>query len=215
MDLQMLAPSEYAQIENDPTRYYRAPVLGRMYRSRVVRCIAKLPVGHSVLDIGYGSGVAFLNLARKFNEVHGVDIHGRSSEVAASFAASGINLSLRQGSVFDLPYGDNTLDAAIAISMHEHLQPTWQQRAFAEVHRVLKPGGCYVVGVPGVHAMMTVAFGAIGWNINQHHICTHTQVLQAMRDNFNVDDELYWPRVLPKRYTAYLTIRGTKPTAQY
>lgn len=210
MELQMLAPAAYTRIENDPTPYYHTPILGRMYRSRVLRCIAKLPVGHRVLDIGYGTGVAFLNLAEKFNEIHGVDIHPHASEVAASFASSGLNLSLRQGSIFDLPYEDNTLDAAISISMHEHLPPERQQRAFAEVRRVLKPGGCYVVGVPGVHAIMTVAFGAMGWNINRLHVCTHTEVLRAMRDNFDVDDETYWPALLPKRFTGYVSARGRK-----
>lgn len=210
MELQMLAPSEYCQIERDPTRYYHTPVLGRMYRSRVLRGIAELPVGHSVLDIGYGSGVAFINLAQKFNEIHGIDIHDRSTEVARSFDSFGLNLSLRQGSIFELPYEDNSLDAAIAISLHEHLPPDMQQRAFAEVHRVLKPGGCYVVGVPGVHALMTAAFGAMGWNINLQHICTHMRVLDEMRNNFDVDTETFWPSFFPKRYTAYVTVRGRK-----
>ena len=210
VDLQMLAPAQYCQIEHDPTRYYHMPVLGRMYRRRVMRCIDMLPPGHSVLDIGYGSGVAFLNLGEKFHEIHGADIHDASRKVTDSFDATGINLSLRQASIFELPYEDNTLDAAVAISLHEHLPPIDQRRAFTEVCRVLKPGGCYVVGVPGVHALMTLAFYAIGWNINAHHICTHAQMLDAMSDVFEVDETTYWPRVMPKRFTAYLTARGWK-----
>jgi len=210
VDLQMLAPSQYCQIEHDPTRYYHLPVLGRMYRRRMLRCIDKLPSGQTVLDIGYGSGVAFLNLATKFREIHGADIHSRGSEVRDSFAGTGIELSLRQASIFDLPYDDDSLDAAIAISLHEHLSPDDQRRAFAEVRRVLKPGGCYVVGVPGVHALMTLAFYTIGWNINQHHICTHTRVLDEMSEVFDVDDRTHWPMLWPKRLTAYVAARGWK-----
>ena len=206
----MLAPAQYCHIEHDPTRYYHTPVLGRLYRRRVLRCIDKLPAGRSVLDIGYGSGVAFLNLAEKFHGIHGADVHNSDAEVTESFAAAGINLSLRQASIFELPYNDNTLDAAVAISLHEHLPPLEQHRAFAEVRRVLKPGSCYVVGVPGVHALMTLAFRAIGWNISAHHICTHGQVLGAMSDVFEVDQTTCWPPVLPKRFTAYVTARGWK-----
>lgn len=206
----MLAPAQYCRIEHDPTRYYHMPVLGRVYRRRVTRCIEKLPAGHSILDIGYGSGVSFLALAEKFNEIHGADIHDATREVTESFAGTGINLLLRQASIFDLPYEDNTLDAAVAISLHEHLSPSDQRRAFSEVHRVLKPGGCYVIGVPGVHAFMTLAFYAIGWRINKHHICTHSQILGAMGDVLDVDDATHWPVWMSRRFPAYVAARGWK-----
>ena len=210
MELQMLAPSEYVRIQDDPTRYYRVPLLGWIYRRRVARCISMLPAGGRVLEIGYGSGVSFLNLSQKFSEIHGIDLHAHSDEVAHSFTHTQSNIHLRQGDVRALPYEDGSFDAAIAVSIHEHLPPDTQDEAFAEVRRVLAPGGCYVVGVPGVNAMMTTAFYALGWDIRPYHISKETRVLEAMGHALTMDVTRYWPRLWLKSQTAYVCARAWK-----
>lgn len=210
MDLQMLAPREYCRIEADPTQYYHMPIIGRAYRSRLSRCIALLPPGNRVLEIGYGSGVSFINLSRKFDEIHGIDPHDRAEEVSATFVERQLNLQLRQGSVLRLPYADGSFDAALAVSIHEHLQPEQQPIAFAEIRRVLAPGACYVVGVPGMNPLMTAAFLALGWNIHKHHFCSEKQVLNAMGSAFDIDARRYWPAILPRPMTAYVCARGWK-----
>ena len=155
-------------------------------------------------------GVSFLSLARKFDEIHGIDPHDQSENVSATFAERRLNLHLRQGSVLRLPYADGAFDAALAVSIHEHLQPEQQPIAFAEVRRVLAPGACYVVGVPGMNPVMTAAFLALGWNIHEHHFCSEKQVLGAMNTALDVDVLHYWPAILPKPITAYVCARGWK-----
>ena len=211
MQLEMLASRDYCRTsESDPIRYYHLPVLGRLYRNRVARCVSMLPAGRSVLEIGYGSGVSFLNLRNKFDEIHGDDLHERAEEVARSFPGMGPKLYLRQGSILQLPCEDEAMDAALAISIHEHLPLDQQRRAFAEVHRVLRPGGCYAVGVPGLNAMMTTAFYLLGLRIHDHHLSSERQVLGVMREIFDVDLTHYSPFHWPKSLTTYLCIRGWK-----
>lgn len=210
MELQMLAPSQYVSIKDDPTKYYYLPLLGWMYRNRVVRCVSMLPDGDNILEVGYGSGVAFLNLSEKYKEIHGIDPHNKISEVKNSFNYMGLNLHLRKGSVLSLPYEDNTFDSAIAISIHEHLKSEEQQTAFSEIRRVLKPGGCYVVGVPGMNPLMIGVFHLMGWNIRNHHFCSEKQVLTAMQAVLDVDAATYSPRFWPRSLTTYLCIRGWK-----
>jgi len=206
----MLAQADYVSLERSPRSYYYMPVVGRMFRRKVKACIDKLPGGQTVLDVGYGMGVAFLGLAQKYEKIVGVDIHGLHRDVARTFADTGIDVAPRHGSIYDLPLENDSVDAAVAISIHEHLPPHRQQRAFREVRRVLKPGGCYVVGVPGVHMLMTVAFHCIGWKINEDHICTHTQVLDTMGKVFDLDEMTFWPGWMPRRYTSYVATRGWK-----
>lgn len=211
MELQMLAPRAYSWTgEADPIRYYRLPIVGRLFRQRVARCVSLLPAGDRVLEVGYGSGVSFLNLSERFREIHGIDMHDRPDEVARSFATTDLHLRLRQGSVTSLPYEDESFDAALAISIHEELPLHQQERAFAEVHRVLRPGGCYVVGVPGVNIMMNSAFYALGCNIGKYHVSTDRQVFSAMSERFDVDLTDYSPKHWPKALTTYLCIRGWK-----
>jgi len=206
----MLARADIAPHFCDDTRYYYMPGIGRLFRRKVVHCIDALPAGETVLDVGYGMGVAFLALARRFQHIIGVDIHDHPHAVAESFAGTGIHCTTQQGSIFDLPLEDNSVDAAVAISLHEHLPEDRQRRAFQQVHRALKPGGCYVVGVPGVHGLMTLAFRSVGWRIELDHICTHGKVLDTMKQVFDVDETDYWPFGLPKRFTGYVVARGWK-----
>ena len=211
MQLEMLTPRDYCRTsDSDPIRFYQVPLLGRLYRNRVARCVSMLPTARSVLEIGYGSGVSFLNLAANFEQIHGVDLHDHADSVARSFAGAGLDLNLRQGSILDLPYPDASVDAALAISIHEHLPPDQQRRAFAEVHRVLRPGGCYVVGVPALNAMMVAAFHLMGLRIREHHLSSERQVLHAMRQEFDVDLTHYSPFRWPRSLTTYLCIRGWK-----
>lgn len=211
MDLQMLAAGEYSWTgEADPIRYYRLPLIGRLFQRRVARCIALLPRGKRVLELGYGSGVSFLNLAERYEEIHGIDLHDRASEVERSFSGSGLTLRLRQGSIAELPYEDESFDAALAISIHEELPLRQQEAAFAEVHRVLRPGGCYVVGVPGVNVLMNAALYMLGCNIGKYHVTTEADVIATMRRRFNVDTTQFLPAFWPKSLTTYVCIRGWK-----
>ncbi len=211
MELQMLAPADYRTTgDADPIQFYRLPLLGRLFAKRVTGCLSLLPTGRRVLEIGYGSGISFLNLAEKFEEIHGIDLHASADEVAGLFAKETVKPHLRQGSITDLPYEDDSFDAALAISIHEELKPQQQARAFAEVHRVVRPGGCYVVGVPGVNALMTLGFYALGCNIGKWHVSTERQVLAAMRETLGVDVVRYRPRICPKSLAAYVCMRGWK-----
>ncbi len=211
MELQMLSARQYAWTSKaDPIRYYRLPFVGRLYCKRVARCVDLLPGGSRLLEIGYGSGVSFLNAAQKFEEIYGLDVHDQANQVAASFTGTGIRMNLRQGSVTSLPYADEMYDSAMAISVHEELPYEQQRKAFGEVYRVLRPGGCYVVGVPGVNILMNSALYALGCNIGKYHVTTERQVLALMGERFNIESVEYTPKFLPKSLTTYVYIRGRK-----
>ena len=211
MELQMLAPGSYAWTSDaDPIRYYRLPLVGRPFRNRITRTVALLPAGDRVLEIGYGSGVSFLNLAQKFREIYGLDLHDRADDVAESLAGKNLKLNLKQGSIVNLPYGSESFDAVVAISIHEELPPDQQETAFAEVRRVLRPGGCYVVGVPGVNFMMNTALRLLGCPIGRYHVTTERMILKLMRNRFDVDATVYAPKWWPKSLTTYVSIRGWK-----
>ncbi len=59
--------------------------------------------------------------------------------------------------------------------MFEHLHEF--ERALAEVRRVLRPQGLFVLGMPAVNRLMNVGFRAIGFRgIGHHHVTTPQQV---------------------------------------
>jgi ubiquinone/menaquinone biosynthesis C-methylase UbiE len=179
--LQLLPKSaEYAAAtDNDPLRFYYWPVLGKLYRRRVELCLELLPGGERVLEVGFGSGVSFLNLSGLYREIYGLDLEADCQGVSACFAARGVTAQLINGSVLELPYPDNFFDAVLLISILEHLKPEDLNRACREIRRVLKPGGRMVYGVPVERPLMAAAFMLLGYDIREHHFSTEKEIAAA------------------------------------
>jgi len=179
--LQMLSKStDYASAnDNDPLRFYYWPVLGKLYRQRVELCLELLPGGERVLEVGFGSGVSFLNLSGLYREIYGLDLEADCQGVSACFAARGVTAQLINGSVLELPYQDNFFDAVLLISILEHLKPEDLNKACREIRRVLKPGGHMVYGAPVERPLMVTAFRLMGYDIRQHHLSTEKEIAAA------------------------------------
>lgn len=91
-----------------------------------------------VLDIGCGIG----DMLRHRRNTVGVDVNPKA---VAFCRAQGLSVELMQPDC--LPFGGGEFDGAVLDNVLEHLEAP--EPLLAEVHRVLKPGGTFVVGVPG------------------------------------------------------------------
>jgi ubiquinone/menaquinone biosynthesis C-methylase UbiE len=146
---------------------------------RVEMCMAECSGGERVLEVGFGSGVTFLNLHERYREIHGLDLTADVAEVGRVFRERGIDTDLRNGSVLAMPYASDTFDTVLLISILEHLKPHEQEPAFREIARVLKLGGQVVYGVPVERMLMVFMFRVMGYNIREHHFSTERQVSAA------------------------------------
>ena len=110
--------------------------LDRHWRGAVVRAVAAGP-GDLVLDLGSGTGDLTAALAKRGPRVAGVDA-SRGMMAAARARHSGLN-ELILGSAFRLPFRDACFDAAASAFVLRNLDDL--PAAFAELARVLRPGG--------------------------------------------------------------------------
>ena len=164
----------------DPIEYYRRPLVGRIFRERINRGLRLLPERRfaRALEVGYGSGAVLLSLAPGVDELHGLDLDADPKVVTSILESRGMKADLRQGSVYELPYESNSFDLAVSFSMFEHLHE--YPKGLAEVARVLRPGGLFLLGMPAVNRLMEAGFLAIGFKgINDHHVTTPAQVERA------------------------------------
>lgn len=108
--------------------------------------IARLvPPGLRVADVGTGTGVLALDLARLGLEVVAIDHSARMLDAArAKLSEAGVsNVDLRQGEVGALPLRDGEMDAAFAHIVLQYLPSPGD--AVREMARIVKPGGVVVV----------------------------------------------------------------------
>jgi ubiquinone/menaquinone biosynthesis C-methylase UbiE len=138
-----------------------------------------------VLEVGFGTGLAFPNLNENYRELHGIDLTANIQAVQSVFEPLGIKLLLEKGDVLKMPYQDNFFDTVLMISILEHLKPAELEQAFAEVRRVLKPGGQMVYGTPVEKPFMVFMFRMLGHDIREEHFSTETQIAQAAHRAFS------------------------------
>ena len=166
---------------SDPIEYYRRPFVGRLFRERINRGLRLLPPRRfpRALEIGYGAGALQLALSEGVEELHGIDLDADPAVVTRLLAERGRTSQLRQGSVYELPYADGTFDLGVCFSVFEHL--TEPERALSEVHRVLAPGGLFLLGMPAVNRLMEAGFRAIGFKgIEDIHVTTPAAVVRSL-----------------------------------
>jgi ubiquinone/menaquinone biosynthesis C-methylase UbiE len=100
--------------------------------------------GHRVLDLGCGTGTlaVMIKRSRPGVEVVGLDADAKVLELARAKAAkAGVELLLDQGMAYQLPYPNDSFDRVLTSVMLHHLSTDDKRRTFAEVLRVLRPGG--------------------------------------------------------------------------
>lgn len=122
--------------------------------------LAGLRAGDRVVDLGSGSGTDALlaaALVGPSGRVVGVDFTPRQVEKARAIAGEAglTNIEFREGRIEDLPVEDGGFDCAISNGV-VNLSPH-KDRVFAEVARVLRPGGRMAIADIVSEAQLTEA----------------------------------------------------------
>jgi SAM-dependent methyltransferase len=117
-----------------------------VYEACLRQPVADLRPAGTVLECGCGTGLATGYLLDGAQSVHALDFSQRMlDEVRSKYSAECV--TTRRGDLRDLPYPDDVFDCVLAANVLQHLVPSEQPRAAAELMRVLKPGGRYAVSV--------------------------------------------------------------------
>jgi ubiquinone/menaquinone biosynthesis C-methylase UbiE len=111
------------------------------------------PAGGTALDIGCGTGREAIFLARCKLRVIGVDFSAEGLAIARRNAlAAGAQVDWRQGSALALPVDAACVDFANDRGCFHVVARADRPQYAAEVHRILKPGGCLLLRGAGADA---------------------------------------------------------------
>lgn len=101
-------------------------------------------LGDDVLEVGPGPGLTIDLLRRQTSKLTVVEI---DAELAASLAArlSGTNVDVIHGDATDSGLAPGRFSCATCFTMLHHIpHPETQDRLFAELYRILRPGGIFI-----------------------------------------------------------------------
>jgi len=101
--------------------------------------MADVPADAVLLDVCCGSGVVGNSFRSKVSRIVGLDL---TPEMIAK-AKTRLD-EVHRGNVYEIPFDANTFDMVCTREVL-HLLPKWE-KPLGQIHRVLKPGGQFVVG---------------------------------------------------------------------
>jgi dolichol-phosphate mannosyltransferase len=129
----------------DERAFYSLIPLQRWWQRRRHKIICAWTRGAGkTLDVGCGSSI----ILQSINDVVGLDVRLNKLRYMRRYG-----VPLVQGSVFALPVRDQTFDCVVCSQVIEHIP--YDDAIFAELRRVLRPGGLLVLGTPD--------YATIGW----------------------------------------------------
>jgi SAM-dependent methyltransferase len=106
---------------------------------------AQIADGEDVLDAGCGTGYGMAMLAAAgADSVSGVDIDPEA--VAGARSRCGDSVEVREADIRSLPFEAGSFDLVVCWETIEHVEEG--ERAIAEFHRVLRPGGVLLISSP-------------------------------------------------------------------
>jgi|OpeIllAssembly_1097287.scaffolds.fasta_scaffold96660_2 ubiquinone/menaquinone biosynthesis C-methylase UbiE len=136
----------------------------RRFREKTLEYLALRP-GEQVLDVGCGTGSLTLAISRLLagtGAVWGIDAAPRMIAIARRKAAAvGLAAQFAPGIAEELDFADATFDVVVNSMFTHHIDSDLKRQAFAEMYRVLRPGGRLVTA--DVDRPTNVAGWLMGW----------------------------------------------------
>ncbi len=149
-DIDQVMKSQMERMVPTYDAYMRRVTLGREHvlRAETTR-LAQITPGSSVLEVGCGTGTLTLAAKRQAGptgQVFGIDVIPEMLEASRRKATlAGEDITFQVGGIDQIPFFDSQFDVVLCSFMIFHMSEATRRQGIQEVHRVLKPGGRWLI----------------------------------------------------------------------
>lgn len=176
------------------------PVLSFVMRRRFALILSLLPQKrvHRLLEIGFGSGIFLPELARRCDELYGVDVHSEVDTVRDRLRHCGVGAELSRQDAAQLDFADGFFDVVVSVSTLEFIDDI--ERAARDFARILSSQGTLVAVMPNKSTLLDFALhAATGEDAERDYGGRREHVLPALLEYFRIRRR----KVFPPIYAAY------------
>jgi SAM-dependent methyltransferase len=157
-ELSPLYPQDYYAYQDDNFHRPRwKEIIKAILNFRIHTRDPKFEKPGKMLDVGCGTGWFMFEMRKQGWDVHGVEISAAAADVGRK--AAGLNIF--SGTLEEAKFPDDSFDYIRSNHSFEHISnpgPTLD-----EIHRILKPGGKLMIGVPNVTGLNARIFKKYWW----------------------------------------------------
>lgn len=129
--------------KKDQELSFNDPRMARRRKTILAYLERSVPRGSMILDAGCGLGEVLADIPDGY-KLHGFDF--AKSNVEFTKRRLGDKADIKQGSIYEIPFPDASMDAVLCLEVLEHIED--DARGVRDIARVLKPGGVLIVAVP-------------------------------------------------------------------
>ncbi|HMB24885.1 MAG TPA: methyltransferase domain-containing protein [Anaerolineales bacterium] len=157
--------------------YMKKMTFGREHVLRQVTVeLAQVKPGDSVLEVGCGTGTLTLAAKRQAGpsgKVTGIDVIPEMVEISQRKAAEAReDIAFQVGSIDNIPFPDSHFDVVLCSFMIFHMSENTRRKGIAEIYRVLKPQGRWLIldlALPDAPVQRAIAKRILGGGV-QHDL---------------------------------------------
>lgn len=100
-----------------------------------------------ILDLACGDGRHTLRLSERANHVVALDLSPNNLKMAKRKCQARENITFMEGSMFELPFRENSFDGIWFSQAFEYVPPDRREELLASMRRILKPAGIVYMSV--------------------------------------------------------------------
>lgn len=136
----------------------------------------EFPTPGRVLDVGCGTGWFLREMRDQGWQVHGVEINAEAARIGRQTDG----LDIFRGPVQEAKFPEGFFDYVRSNHSFEHI--SCPNETLDEIHRILKPGGKLMIGVPNIGSTNARVFGRYWWYLGApvHTFNYSVKTLRAM-----------------------------------
>jgi len=189
---------------------------GTSLRERVLERV-HIQNDEQVLDVGCGTAALLIRAKARAPGAHlvGVDADPHILELARkNITRHGVEVEVTEARAEDLPFPPASFEVVTSTLTFHHLPTAIKQRAMTEIHRVLKPGGRFLLADFGrPEGLLLKTFFALGVLL-QSDEARYLQDNQAGRLPLFLEEAGFAVQELPPRYRGVQFLLATKQEAR-